>query len=179
MEWLLYEGEEVYLHKLILEQDQIKQIVNDLGKKRFDTLLKYMYLCYHPESPYINTIADKRRQIVYSRYVSSEGTFKEFEENSKIKRFIEEYRREGLDLSYNEQLFTRWKEDVDNFIQILSEIPYYKTKDGEKVSNLKEKSDALKTADQLVDHGKKLEAKIAKENLRKQKKDTRRLFDRR
>lgn len=149
--------------------------------------IKYIYYVYRKDGVLSgDLLADKRKEVV-ARFFTGE-TVDYFEKNLKLRAVAKLYILKQC--TTWEQLFEKWKDDVDQYIAYLTEVPYFrkkkiiiKGKDGEQdqesyedVPNIEEKVKAQKAIQDLVDTGRKLEENIFKEKKEK-RKSLKPLFD--
>jgi hypothetical protein len=163
--------------------------INDKHERKnfFNDTAIYIYFMYKKDSIYHLRTPEKRAELIIQKHLPTRK-WTDFEENKRVKPIIDFY----IDNQYTpmEQLYEGIKTDIDTILKRLKNIPYEKKlkvelyvevldTEGQKIQqkvykeimfdNSKEKLEAMKYADSLIEYEKKIKQKIFEE-----KKDTKR-----
>ena len=162
------------------------------GKKFFHDCLMYVFFVYNQNGVYKDSFEGYKKKMVIERHLPKRK-IEDFEENTRVVAVIQEY----LDrqMSKTERFLYQLEKDMESLLTRVSTIPYtkvvkakipYVDADGEttmipaevEIDNSKEKEDAIKLGERMLDYEEKLRNKVMKENVDKKKAGkTLRLFD--
>lgn len=159
-------------------------------KKFFMDSLKYTYYVYKKNGVYDGIFEGYRKKMVVERHLPGRE-IQHFEDNKRVRALITEF--QNLQLTKIERFYYQLEKDIEQLIERIHSIPYTRKvkaripveQDGEttyveqmvEMENYKEKTEAIMTAEKLIDYEGKLRDKILKDKTSKKKKSSQRLFD--
>ena len=163
------------------------------GKKFFHDCLMYIFLVYNQNGVYKDSFEGYKKKMVIERHLPKRK-IEDFEDNLRVVAVIEEY----LDrqMTKTERFLYQLEKDMESLLTRISTIPYTKVvkakipyidADGEstmipaevEIDNSKEKEDAIKLGERMLDYEEKLRNKVLKERVESKKTGKhQRLFDR-
>ena len=141
------------------------------GKTLWKMWIKYVYYVYKKDGVFSGDLLTAKRREICNRYFPEKSP-DYFEKNYKINAMIKLF----MEKQYTtwERLLEKWKEDVDQYIIYLTDVPYQREikpdKDGDPplmIPNIKEKKEAQMAIQDLVETGRKIEENILQEKKQK------------
>lgn len=153
------------------------------GKRYFNDCLMYIFFVYNQSGVYKDTFEDYRKKIVLERHLQRRKV-EDFEGNVRVLEVINEYLERQL--TKTERFLYQLEKDMDSLLVRISKIPYtkvvkakipYRTVDGDEtmvtaeveIDNSKEKEDAIRLGERMIDYADKLRAKVYKEKSESKK----------
>ena len=174
---------------IIKEAEYLPEYLSLCKKKFKDDALTFIYYMYNENSVYKELLPSQRRKYVAERHLQGVDV-EEIEKDEDVQKFIKIYNE--IQLSREERLRQKVQRDMDDLLDRLSDIKFSKTVlvnvdvevDGNiitkkvpvEIDNSKEKGDALKLSETLIELSKKLEVMV-KGQTNKKKEQKVRLYD--
>lgn len=174
---------------IIKEAEFLPEYVSLCKKKFKEEALTFIYYMYNENSVYKELLPSQRRKYVSERHLQGYSV-EEIEKDEDVQKFIDIYNE--IQLSREERLRQKVQEDMDDLLDRLSNIKFSKTvivnveveekgstvtkKVSVEIDNSKEKGEALKLAETLIELSKKLEIMV-KGQTNKKKEQKIRLYD--
>lgn len=162
------------------------------GKKFFHDCLMYIFFVYNQSGVYKDSFEGYKKTMVIERHLPKRKA-DDFEGNSRVVDVIKEYLERQL--TKTERFLYQLEKDMESLLTRISNVPYTKTvkakvpytdPEGEQtlieakveIDNAKEKEDAIRLGERMIDYADKLRSKVLKEKVDKKKSgDQIRLFD--
>ena len=180
------EGMTIPVVMLLYNTDKSKE------KKFFRDSICYLYWVYNREGLYKDLFEGARKDLVMMRYLSGYKLI-DFDGNNRVQAVKDEYLERQM--TKHERFLYRLENDMEGLLNRITSIPYIKNiktkvphvldngdeimvKVSLEIDNSKEKQEAIKLADTMIDYAEKLRNKILKEKIDKRTGGTlQRLFE--
>lgn len=144
------------------------------NKSYFKKVIKYVYFVYKPDSTFSEILYTERKREVFDKFVKT-GDVEAFINDTEIEELGKSF--EDKSVTHEEKLLIRWKEDVQQYLDMLTSIPYYRVVNGVQIPNITEKENALKAATNIIKVKKSLD-EMVNASRKKGRASTARVFDR-
>lgn len=174
---------------IIKEAEYLPEYISLRKKSICENALVYIYWMYNENSVYKEVLPSQRKRYIAERHLKGVN-IDEIENDKDVQDFIEIYNE--IQLSREERLRLKVQNDMDDLLERLSNIKFtkkiqvtidveldgvtYPKKVTVEMDNSKEKGDALKMAETLIELSKKLEIMV-KGQINKKKEQKIRLYD--